>query len=95
MKTSGYGEAQMLTEVKAPAIADQLGQHGRSLREIERDGTVRYGTRILADRLRALGGNVRSTEYPAGYVHQHFGYPEAVAGHASWEPAYSNGDFRA
>ena len=62
---------------------------------MERDGAVRYGTRILADQLRALGGSVRSTEYPAGYVHKFFGYPEAFAGHASWEPAYSSAEFRA
>ena len=53
------------------------------------------GTRLMAAALRAYGAEVRSTEYPAGYIHAHYGYPEAVAGHASWEPAYSDGEFRA
>lgn len=55
----------------------------------------RAGTRIMASALLACGASVRSTEYPAGYIHEHYDYPKAVAGHAAWEPAYSDGEFRA
>ncbi len=58
-------------------------------------GGAMAGTRIMAEALLACGGSVRSTEYPEGYIHEHFGYPEAFAGHAAWEPAYSDGEFRA
>ncbi len=53
------------------------------------------GTRLMAAALRAYGGEVRSTEYPAGYIAAHYPYPPAVAGHAAWEPAYSDPEFRA
>lgn len=53
------------------------------------------GTRRMVIALKNCGADVRSTEYPKGYIHEHFGYPEAVAGHAAWEPAYSDGNFRA
>ena len=58
-------------------------------------GPALAGTRLMVSALRSCGAEVVSTEYPAGYIREHFGYPEAVAGHASWEPAYSDGDFRA
>ncbi len=59
-----------------------------------RQGAAMYGTRLLVSALRACGGDVRYTEYPPGYIHEHFGYPEAFAGHAAWEPAYENEEFR-
>lgn len=63
---------------------------------IDREGTpAQAGTRLMVSALRACGARVRSTEYPEGYIHTHFGYPQAFAGHASWEPAYSDGEFRA
>ena len=58
-------------------------------------GAAMSGTRLMAAALRACGGSVRSTEYPTGYIAAHFDYPPAVAGHAAWEPAYSDGEFRA
>ena len=60
-----------------------------------RGGQVRVGTRRMVIALKNYGADVRSTEYPKGYIHEHFGYPEAFAGHAAWEPAYSDGRFRA
>ena len=63
---------------------------------LARDGAKpRAGTRIMAAALLSCGAEVRSTEYPAGYIAEHFDYPPAVAGHAAWEPAYSDGEFRA
>lgn len=61
---------------------------------LQRQGAAVYGTRLLVSALRACGGNVRYTEYPPGYIHEHFGYPEAFAGHAAWEPAYEDREFR-
>ena len=58
-------------------------------------GPALSGTRLMVEALRACGAEVRSTEYPEGYVAEHFNYPRAVAGHASWEPAYSDAEFRA
>ena len=63
--------------------------------ELGRDGHVRVGTRRMVIALKNFGTDVRSTEYPKGYIHEHFGYPEAFAGHAAWEPAYSDERFRA
>lgn len=62
---------------------------------LQRQGAVMYGTRLLVSALRACGGDVRYTEYPPGYIHEHFGYPAAFAGHAAWEPAYEDEAFRA
>lgn len=60
-----------------------------------RDGAAACGTRLMVSALRGYGAQeVRSTEYPAGYIHEHYGYPPAFAGHAAWEPAYSDGEFR-
>ena len=63
--------------------------------DLGRGGHVLAGTRRMVIALKNYGADVRSTEYPKGYIHEHFGYPEAVAGHAAWEPAYSDGKFRA
>ena len=63
--------------------------------DLGRDGQVRVGTRRMVIALKNYGADVRSTEYPKGYIHEHFGYPEAFAGHAAWEPAYSDERFRA
>lgn len=64
-------------------------------RGVGRDGAPSYGTRLMAAALRNAGGRIRTTEYPAGYIHAHYGYDPAFAGHAAWEPAYDDGEFRA
>lgn len=46
------------------------------------------GTRRMVEALRSIGGSVRFTEYPAGYIHEKFGVPSEYAGHFAWEPAY-------
>ena len=61
---------------------------------VDAPGVLSCGSRILGNLLRKMGGNVRSTEYPAGYIHERWGYPREVAGHAAWEPAYSSAEFR-
>ena len=59
------------------------------------NGEALSGTRLMVSALRSCGAEVRSTEYPEGYIAERFPYPRAVAGHASWEPAYADGEFRA
>ncbi len=52
------------------------------------------GTRRMVAALRSCGGNVRMTEYPAGYIAARYPFPPEVAGHAAWEPAYRDEDIR-
>ncbi|MBR6522709.1 MAG: MBL fold metallo-hydrolase [Oscillospiraceae bacterium] len=56
------------------------------------DGMV--GTRRMVEALRNCGGDVRMTEYPAGYIAERYPFPPHVAGHAAWEPAYRDEEIR-
>ncbi|MDD6189400.1 MAG: MBL fold metallo-hydrolase [Clostridiales bacterium] len=50
------------------------------------------GTRRMVEALRACGGSVRFTEYPAGYIAETYGIPKEYAGHFAWEPAYRDAE---
>ncbi len=52
------------------------------------------GTRRMVEALRSCGGEVHYTEYPEGYIAEHFDFPKEVAGHAAWEPAYRDEEIR-